>query len=583
MDFILTVDVAELRTIDFPELAEAKTSRFSLIAGKNAFSVNRFSYETMRFIVIGDLIFPEAVSASNDGKAEFLNRHRRQNTIHTLKGFFYLLAFDAANRTIEIHSSFLNILPLFLRETPGRVTVSSSLQAVSQQPEFQAERNELFMVEKVLFNYSFLNHTPYKNIALVPSCHHLSLSTDGLVKKQSLQLEAMLVAAPRPWKEHLDELSDVFVAEMQVYIPREPFALTLTGGFDGRTVLSLARKAKAVFETFSYGLATDLDVLVPQMLCRSLGLIHRPFLLDEKYAADHFWENGLELVAATEGAANISRAHYVLTASEMAKQYRYFLTGNFGSELIRSWKNPGVMGSPVLFALFSSASKQVFSEFVKNYPFLRLLRPELLQNNLEEVIDTAWDYRESLPADFSVNQRFYLYVFGEVFRKYFGPEIVLQSRYLVNRSPFLDFKVMQTLLTTSLAGAYSDFREENPFRRFHGQVLYAHILRKTCPELLDLDLDRGYKPADFLSPFGKIKIVLGYMKRRKSRPKDIITPSYSTVCYGMNLNKIEAVVANSGTLNREYFKNLLAAGGWKTMQAEFANALSMELFFQRDF
>jgi len=79
------------------------------------------------------------------------------------------------------------------------------------------------------------------------------------------------------------------------------------------------------------------------------------------------------------------------------------------------------------------------------------------------------------------NQKFYVFVFEEVFRKYFGAEIINQFKYIKNRTPFLDMAFLKAILRTELAGIHSEFFEHNPVKRYKGQILYAHIINKTYP------------------------------------------------------------------------------------------------------
>ena len=239
------------------------------------------------------------------------------------------------------------------------------------------------------------------------------------------------------------------------------------------------------------------------------------------------------------------------------------------------------MASAPLFKLFEAQNKEEYAEYLRNYPSLELINKELVDEYLSDIIDEAWAYRESLPGFISSKQQFYMYMFGEVFRKYFGPEIVMQSRYIINRSPFLDYNLAEALLKTSLAGIYQEFRETNPLKRFHGQILYAHILKITYPKLLSIILDRGYKPADFLSLAGRIRIVAGHFKGKllKKRNKESI-PSYSLAYYEFNSKNIEQALGNAAFLNKEHMLSLYKEGGWHKSLHDFVNVLSMELFYQ---
>jgi len=119
----------------------------------------------------------------------------------------------------------------------------------------------------------------------------------------------------------------------------------------------------------------------------------------------------------------------------------------------------------------------------------------------------------------------------EVFRKYFGPEIVMQQNYLFNRTPFLDFAFIQVLFRSIYSGVYSKFMTGNPIKRLKGQLLYAYIIKNTFPPLLYFETGRNYKPVDAISAKGKLKLAKKYFIRRSYE-----SDSYS-VLQSFNNNK----------------------------------------------
>ena len=98
--------------------------------------------------------------------------------------------------------------------------------------------------------------------------------------------------------------------------------------------------------------------------------------------------------------------------------------------------------------------------------------------------------------------------------KYFGSEIIMQSYFVKNRSPYLDPVFIKYLLTTKYAGVYSKFFTHNPIKRFKGQLPYAYIIKNSFPQLLQMMTGKGYRPMDLLSQFGKLRLVLNKLSRK---------------------------------------------------------------------
>ncbi len=145
---------------------------------------------------------------------------------------------------------------------------------------------------------------------------------------------------------------------------------------------------------------------------------------------------------------------------------------------------------------------------------LDYLNPLVISESMTNLIGEIGGWLNKLPSRLTVNQKFYVYIFEEVFRKYFGPEIIVQRTSVNHRAPFLCFSFIERILKTGFAGANSGFNERNPLKRMQGQVLYSSIIKKTNPALLNFRLDRGYKPGDLLSRSGVMKITLEYLKNK---------------------------------------------------------------------
>ena len=275
-------------------------------------------------------------------------------------------------------------------------------------------------------------------------------------------------------------------------------------------------KLKFFFTAFAYGSPDIDDIAIPKYQCRKLGIPFHSILLDDAYVKQHSLACALDLIEKTEGNAAFSRAHYVYAVKTLSKLTKYIITGNFGSELFRTIHNmtlTGLIFSKELFEIHRETDENRLIGYLKNSPKLKYLNLNRFNLAFEELIHDVLELRKK-DHHLSTNRQFYIFVFEELFRKYFGPEIILQSEYLCNRSPYLDFKFIEFLLKTDLAGIYNKFFEENPLKRFKGQILYAHIIKKSDSEMLNYHTDKGYRPEDLLTNMGKFKIFRSFLKRR---------------------------------------------------------------------
>lgn len=123
----------------------------------------------------------------------------------------------------------------------------------------------------------------------------------------------------------------------------------------------------------------------------------------------------------------------------------------------------------------------------------------------------------------------------EVFRKYFGAEMINQFRHVRNRTPYLDIDFLKEIFRTDLAGIHSGFFEHNPLKRYKGQILYSHIIRKAYPEFGKMMTDKGYRPDDLLTLAGKARVIKGYYHKKTG--KSISAPDPNSVSLAWETNR----------------------------------------------
>ena len=119
------------------------------------------------------------------------------------------------------------------------------------------------------------------------------------------------------------------------------------------------------------------------------------------------------------------------------------MTGNFGSELFRALHLPGMMMTSQLLDVFSSPDS-AWQERLKAK--VRAWSGEVYLRECDELIEDLYEYLQN--SGLKGNQRFYRFVYEELFRKYLGPEMLLQSACLNNRTAFLNDSLIREINQT---------------------------------------------------------------------------------------------------------------------------------------
>ncbi len=474
---------------------------------------NELDYE---FISWGDPIF------DSDFKKRLQANKTPEFILNNLFGHYYYLFLDKLSGELIFGNSLFSILPIYYYLDGRRIILSENALTLGKYLNINSV-SKRFILETVLFNYPLFNSSIIDGVDLLPSNSFINISNTKPEFIRHTVIQDHFSTNPKPWKRSTGELSDIFISSVNKYLPDESYVHALTGGFDGRTLVASSLYYKKAFSCYSFGSEVSRDMQIASELSKKASLNFINIYLDDDYATKDSLACGREFILSSSGSATFARAHYLHAVKKLTNEYKHIITGNFGSEVFRAAHIAGAVISSNLYALFNSEDP---NEGLKKVESSREYRSLQVVNYLTELEELKNDIRHLQCYDASLagltkNQRFYLFVFEEIFRKYFGAEMVNQFRYIKNRTPFLDIEFLKSIFKTELAGIHSDFFEHNPLKRYKGQVLYAHIIRKVYPKFGKILTDKGYSPDDLISPQGKLNIAKGYLKKiTKRTPPD---------------------------------------------------------------
>ena len=457
--------------------------------------------------------------------ARFKGEDAAKQIAESISGHFYYLLLIRTSGELILGNSLFSILPVYYFNREESLLVSDNALALGKHIR-TAKVSDRFVLETVLFNYPLFDSSFLEGIKLLGANCHLSITGGKLSVRKHLAVEDLFGSSPLPWKKAAVRSADAFIESVSVYLPGELYASALTGGFDGRTLVAAGIGLGREMTTFSFGSDESDDVRIASSVAGAAGIPFWKIFLGDDYVKGESFRCGRDFIMNASGTATFARAHYLHAARQLAGDYKFMVTGNFGSEIFRSPHVAGSVISPNTVALFTAGTVEKAIEQVKKSAEFRCLNTDNL--------GYAWDSLKSdlhvLPCfnadykDLTRNQRFYIFVFEEVFRKYFGAEMVNQFTHIVNRTPYLDHNFLKVIFASRLAGVHSDFFERNPFKRYKGQVLYAHIIRKAFPPFGKIMTDKGYRPNDLLSLWGKGTVAANYALKKLRRQQAEIDP-----------------------------------------------------------
>jgi hypothetical protein len=553
MDFLLIWDYKSNQALQLTESQKLESTRQLILQDDSRARIVDNLESTL--VWLGDLVLPEGYAS----EARFfhdLGKDFDPKKVLTAGGHFYCLFYQKQKQELHVLTGFAGILPVYYTLTSREVFISSTPERILQASGLKPQISSRFLVEKILFNYPLFQHTLFRDIWLLP-CHHMMQLTNTLHVKRYFNPESLLNKEPESIGASLSELSRVFRTRLHRYWPGTNFAMSFTGGFDGRTLLSCALNDNREFITYSFGASDSRDLTLPGQQAGKLNVTFSPFYLDDQEYIGNSLLYGQEFVERSAGMADMARAHYVYGVKKLAQNTSYLVTGNFGSELFRAMHLTGEMIAYPTYLIFALNKPGKVIEEIKKSDAYKALNPLIFEEVEEGLMHDLNTFYEGKWGHLSLNKRFYMFVLEEVFRKYFGPEITMQSKYLINRTPFLDFQFVEELFSSQLAGIYNDFYQHNPVKRKRGQLLYARIIKDTHRQLYRMKTGKGYAPRDVLHPLGNLKLAGNLIKKKLISPTDANDPFCVKKAFVHNLENLRNIPVNQNHFDLNYLNNLV--------------------------
>ncbi len=449
---------------------------------------------------------------NNDNIPELLlsaYHHYGWDFLLQIKGWFNIIFYDAPKRTLWLITDRFGYKLLYYTQLKDTFIFASEIKGILAHPHFQRELNPAAISDYIFFNYTLGDRTSIKNIYRLPPAACWRWDGKSLIKKEYWSIKNLISLPQISLKRTLEEGHILFkkiVNELTDDID-EKYALTLTGGFDGRTILAVLPPEKSNnFYTFTFGIKDNIDTIIARRAAKRVNYTHLEIELGEE-----FHKNFDELVHTTswltEGKTGALRAHYIYTFQKMRQYANIFLTGIGGSEFLRPLHNIGDMHhinlKPLLLA---SNIEEALEKLLSDIKPPEFFNPDFLIDYKEHIRTSIYNTLINPYKGLTQGERFLCFNIREVVRKYFEPEMMIENTTGTLRPPYLDYEFLEFITKTPFSSRFAPLFADSPITRRKAHLFYSHILAKESPKLAWTNTDRGYPPIFNVLPFG-----LGYL------------------------------------------------------------------------
>jgi len=427
------------------------------------------------------------------------------------KGLFYTIKINSIS--IEINSDIFGYLPIFYSIYDNKIIVSSDFEQISSMVN-QLEYNEKYYPQLTLF------YTPLGNSTINKLIHRLTFGSLLIIKNHKIEIKnqyrfyGYFENKPLSYKENIDSVVDSFIDNIKYYYDDEN-AISLTGGYDGRSIVSCAHYYKKNFHTFSYGKRGSLDVEIPTYIANKLGIKYELIELDKDYLLNRYQINVDEYIYRSGGLNGFLYPQSLFYVKKLSSSCKNIITGYVGSEIIRNFKQYDCeILSPIIYYILLNNNKKINEWINLRYREWKELNLITSKTMIVESINDIKDYFNELPSDLTQYQKLLTFLYENLFINLFGTWVYNGMHYARIRVPFIDPEFFSLISKTKVSAYYMKFPENNLRKRLNSCKFYSYLYRKTWPQLSKIPITKGYTPEDLITPLGFIRVAVAYRKAK---------------------------------------------------------------------
>ncbi|OGF68257.1 MAG: hypothetical protein A2Y62_02720 [Candidatus Fischerbacteria bacterium RBG_13_37_8] len=453
---------------------------------------------------------------------------------------------------------------------------SSSLNALIKSGHINIELNSRAFLKIALFGYITGTDTLIKNVFRQSYASILRVTKEQIQEDHYWDIMNTITPSKQLMEkqEALQSCDEILQNIVSLYVSdQQHFAVTFTGGYDSRTLLSLLKRDRKDFFCFSYGRKGSFDIQIPQAICSEQHINFRTFYLDDDFE-QNFEYYALRALYHSDGVGSIIKANMVYPLEKIFGSIDCMLTGLFGSEII---KQPSSVGSFITSSirnmLLSKDPRSKYDQLVEQETKKHYLPTKIFRDYKDEVYN---ELEQLFLTGTSEKYIFFNFLFKEGIRNYFMQELRLERVYLENKHPYFDDDFVEFLFKTPFAGIYNFSKGRNVVQALRPHLLYAHIINANKPAFGNYITTHGYKPADILSYATLPKAIYDYLLNNKKIQKKN-TYDYKKWTRAFYQKYIDLISNNDKIIQKEIKEKYINQVHLKNVD-EFAQYFSLQLY-----
>jgi hypothetical protein len=449
------------------------------------------------------------------------------NFCRNVDGFFYLIIIDLKQKNAWIISDKLGMFKLYYSYLNFVLSFSNYPANLAKN---SSERDEKGQIEFLLINYS-VEKTIFKNISRTTSANIIVFNKNGIRKTKYYNAVDYLLELSR--SEKFISLEDTALEFRKIIndYTRSNILITLTSGLDSRLLLAGLNNNYSKVKSFTFGVRDNQEVLIAKKISNNLGMHHTEILLNDNYKTfltDNYF-NFIRDSAFID--LNINRFHYLYVWKNLSEIFNdhTVLTGIGGNTFLRDGLSVSHQTNDLLFNLIYTNNKY---ETVKNY----IKSKKILLDKFNIKTEFAEEYLNHLFRKIKDNDKYFNHFYIKInfgISNYFSTEMSCENLFMKTYSPFFDLRFIESLIKSGRSIFNYNFLNNKAYK-ITSHKTYAELIGILNKSLLNIKINRGYKPRLMLSKCGQyLTIVYYYLNKLIPHKNDLLYEEWNS---GLKLN-----------------------------------------------
>lgn len=506
-----------------------------------------------------------------------LYQQKATRFVEDIKGNFQIIIID--ENSIKLFNSHFGVSPFYYYVNNETFICSTAIYLFPELVKLNLKFSTSKILEYALFNYPLGENTLFENVYnLLPG--EIITYIDGKIFKEKYFDVSDWITEDRISKQDaIVNGIELFNKIVNTYSKdKDKITVSLTGGFDGRAILSALDFPKEKMLLYSFGIKGSQNINIPSKIAKELGYNFKPFYLEDDYESA-YPEYAKLTCLLTDCLATTQRANYLYVFEQLSKHSDVVLTGIFGSELMRTFQNAGLMISNTAVNILKAKNSVDQLKFeIGNYKYKDFWGREIFNdNNRDAVIESFRSKYLNRKYNF-LNQFVFTYFIKDALRKYFGGEVHAERLFATNRFPFLDDEFVEFILKSPFSAINNTFMSPTIKERLNSQIYYGYIIKKNKPELLKYKTDHGFAPKYLFYPFSFLfigtQVIIQSKLRKYTKYREFKSEEWS-----QKLFEESSIMLNQLTfINVDLLKRKIINKEWIEMPEETKKLFSVQLY-----